>query len=200
MALNETVNPVGDAKSAPNSSNPVGPAGCLLFFAANSACGAFTGSIFGYGAGLVKKKGFKQSLIEARSNAKTFAILSGVDSLVVCILARLRGKDDAINAGIAGCCSGLAISYPGTPQELVQNCLTFGALSFIIEGLSRKQSAQALTLTCPLSSKTSVQRHSYTPPFALPLQLPLSDEMQRAFSSFCENLRKCKKDIFPTSN
>ncbi|KAJ0046592.1 hypothetical protein Pint_03983 [Pistacia integerrima] len=92
-------NPINDEKSIsetnPNPSSskslvsvPSGsPAVCLVQFASDSFAGAFMGSIFGYGSGLVKKKGFKGSFGEAGSYAKVceipwFLSLGGFFSLV----------------------------------------------------------------------------------------------------------------------
>ncbi|KAK6934538.1 hypothetical protein RJ641_034693 [Dillenia turbinata] len=173
-----SISPTPTDSSYLDTSGP--PTVCLFRFAADSAAGS----------GLIKRKGFKGSFAEAGSSAKTFAVLSGVHSLVVCFLKKLRGKDDVFNAGVAGCCTGIALSFPGAPQALLQSCLTFGAFSFIIERLNKQEAALAYQYPKQNSSL----------PFILPpLALPLPNHLKDAFSSYCQSLRKSKKGTSPFS-
>ncbi|KAG4923841.1 hypothetical protein JHK87_049381 [Glycine soja] len=139
MASDVTVNSVSDLNNAPNPTKYVGPsstpsltASLLLPAATSTACGALTGSLFGY------------------ASSEKFVIwkhLQFYPELIVWLSAYWEDFEERM------------MDSPGTPQSLLQSCIAYGALSFIIEGLTKQRSA----LAYPMSKKTSVRNQGIIP-------------------------------------
>ncbi|OMO83651.1 hypothetical protein CCACVL1_11283 [Corchorus capsularis] len=157
---NPSPNPSSTRAIMPNPSYPCLAAECLYNFVGGSVFGALGAYPVGYVYGLIEGKGFNGSFMEAGSFAKEYAVWLGIDSLVVCFLRRLTGKDDVITHGIAGCCAGLALCFPGAPQELMRSCLTYGAINFASKALLEQKPALAHSFST---------RNKSPQPMALPL-------------------------------
>lgn len=96
----------------------------------------------------------------------------------------------------------------GAPQALLQSCLTFGAFSFIIEGLNKQQPALAHSFSvkhrcrhcdAPGALALPGDYHNAPHPLALPLSVPLPNELKVAFSFFCKSLGNPSIN-FPTAS
>lgn len=75
----------------------------------------------------------------------------------------------------------------GAPQALVQSCLTFGAFSFIMEGLNKQHPALALSLSSGNEGENTMKNPmNVLPPFTL----PLPPNVMEGFSTFCKSLSK----------
>lgn len=101
----------------------------LLTFSSPSISGS--GSLRHRGPGRLKA-GWKAG----REGGKNFAIFGAVYSLALCYAKKFRKTEDPINSAIAGCCTGLALGWKGGPTAALQNCLTLGAFSWVLESIN----------------------------------------------------------------
>lgn len=79
----------------------------------------------------------------------------------------------------------------GAPSALLQSCLTFGAFSFIIEGMNKQQPAMAHQVSLRNTSAHGNPLSS--------LACPLPKELMAAFTSFSESLNSSGNGPFPFS-
>lgn len=86
----------------------------------------------------------------------------------------------------------MIVCVAGPPQAMLQSCITFGAFSFILEGLNKRQTALAHSV-----SLRHDQSRSLKDDLPLSLAIPIHEEIRGAFSSFCNSLTKSREVAFP---
>ena len=96
------------------------------------------------GVELTKKTGrLAVARLRSGQGAKSWGLLGGTYSGVACLARALRGREDPFNQAIGGCATGMVTGWEGGPVSALQNCATFGALSYFAEGLAPKEGGPA---------------------------------------------------------
>lgn len=98
--------------------------------------GAIFGALFGFISGAWSTRSFSGALREARNNGKSWALISGVYAGLQTFSKVVRNREDRYNAVIGACGSGAAFTAKGGPKAALQGCVSFAALSYLIDMLA----------------------------------------------------------------
>jgi len=109
--------------------------------------GGILGSVFGLGRGLFKTRVLKELRATAWESASTFALFGGIYAAATCFVTRIRQREDFWNGGLAGCATGVIISWKGGPNSALQSCIGIGVVSAIFDTLGHEPHAEAFPLS-----------------------------------------------------
>lgn len=98
--------------------------------------GAIIGAVFGFISGVWSTRSLKGAFGEARGMAKSWAGISAIYAGLQTTAKVIRGRDDRYNALIGACGSGAAFQAHGGPSAAAQGCVSFAALSYLIDSLT----------------------------------------------------------------
>lgn len=163
---------MASASSAPQDDGSLeeveeGGSNCLVVSLGSFISGGVLGSVVGLAGGVFKRQGFKVAMAESMSSAKTFALMSGVHSLVSCAMTQWRKTDDVVNQAVAGCASGIALGVGGPPTTMLVNCAGFAGFAFVYEFLTAKSALAAAS--SPQESRRRLGRRRSSQRCELPI-------------------------------
>ncbi len=110
--------------------------------------GMLFGGFFGLIAGAWSKRSLGGALAEARSSGRSWGSISAIYSGLHAASYAIRKKDDRMNTIIGACGSGAYFSNGG-PRGALQGCVTFAAMSFLIEAMIAPKEQEVVEETDP---------------------------------------------------
>ncbi|KAI0566989.1 Tim17-domain containing protein [Gracilaria domingensis] len=78
---------------------------------------------------------FRPAFAEAGNNLRSWAAISAVYAGLQTASKVIRNKDDRYNSVIGACGSGATFYVRSGPRAAAQGCVTFAALSYLIDAL-----------------------------------------------------------------
>lgn len=95
--------------------------------------GGIFGAFFGLISGAWTHRSLAGALGEARMNGKSWGGISGIYAGLQTASRVIRNKDDRMNNVVGACGSGAVFSLKNGPRAAAQGCVSFAALSYLID-------------------------------------------------------------------
>lgn len=111
--------------------------------------GGALGGLFGFLSGAFSKRSLGIALSEARTNARSWGGISATYAGLQAASYAIRKKEDRVNSIVGACGSGAVFSANGGPRAALQGCVSFAAISFLIEAMLMPKEEQMVEETDP---------------------------------------------------
>lgn len=108
----------------------------IVVTTSNLINGAVFGAIFGLISGAWSKRSFAGALTEAKANGRSWGAISGMYAGLQTASRVIRNRDDRWNSVVGACGSGAAFTAKGGPRAAFQGCVSFAALSYLIDAFT----------------------------------------------------------------
>lgn len=141
LAANTTLNP--NLPPSPIPLQDLGPSErvveVVLATTSNLLNGAIFGALFGFVSGVWSTRSLRGAFAEARNNGRSWGAISGVYAGLQTASKVVRNREDRFNSVVGACGSGAAFTAKSGPRAAAQGCVSFAALSYLIDMLTSGQ-------------------------------------------------------------
>lgn len=120
---------------------------CSIQGVTSAFAGGLLGYVFGFGRTLLTTRKMTTLHKAGMESGSTFAVFGGVYTAVSCFCSRIRQRDDFWNGGLAGCATGIVVSWKGGPVSALQSCIGIGVLSALFDVIGKEPAAEAAPLS-----------------------------------------------------
>lgn len=120
--------------------------------------GAIFGALFGLVSGAWTHRSFAGAFSEAKMNGRSWGGISGIYAGLQTLARVVRNTDDRFNNVIGACGSGAVFTAKSGPRAAAQGCVSFAALSYLIDVFTAPKDGQETSDQRALSDEAVLRK------------------------------------------
>ncbi len=120
--------------------------------------GAIFGGVFGMISGAWSQRSLSGALAEAKLNGRSWGSISGIYAGLQTASRVVRNKDDRFNNVVGACGSGAVFTAKNGPRAAAQGCVSFAALSYLIDVFTTPKDAPDGSSDADLSDEAVLRK------------------------------------------